>query len=274
MEPNMNLIVNAQAARRVLCLIAFFLLAAYVSVPANAVTCALGFDAPTGGGPSANPIQATGRIVCSSTVTAGGAVVNAYLVKDNTTITQASQSVTGHSSRTLPLSAPCSPGNWSITVTATVPGATLNQPVVNSQSIPFTCGGGTIPGNPTLTSGHQWWEVGSGTEYQVTHFFGFLRAWNMGAMSPTTTPDGKIYEHLYDMNECSIFGCHRLSTFSITGFSSNPGAGWLNSITALGVTRLGSEAGYSFSGTTATWTWDGEFGLGTATTIPITLSHN
>jgi len=270
----MNLNVNAQTVRRVLSLIAFFLLAAYMSVPANAVTCALSFDAPTGGGPTLAPVQATGRIVCSSTVTTGGAVVNAYLYKDGAQITQASQSVVGVSSRTLPLSAPCSAGNWSITVTGTVPGATLNQPYVSSQAVPITCGGGNIPSNPTMTSGHQWWEVGSGTEYQVTHFFGFYRPWAMGAMNPTTTPDGKIYEQFYDMNECSIFGCNRLSTFSLSGFSSNPGAGWLNSITALGVTKLGSDAGYSFSGTTATWTWNTEFGLGTAITIPITLSHN
>lgn len=132
-----------------------------------------------------------------------------------------------------------------------------------------------IPTNPTLTSGHQWWEVGSGTEHQVTHYYGFIRGWNMGAMSPTTTPDGKTYDALYDMMECTIFGCYEVSGFSISGFSSNPGIGWLHSITALGVTRTGAEAaGYSFSGTTATWTWQNAFGLGTASAIPITLSHN
>jgi len=45
---------------------------------------------------------------------------------------------------------------------------------------------------------------------------------------------------------------------SVTGFSSDPGQGWLWSATALGVTRLGSSATtYQYSSGTATWIFPG-----------------
>ena len=261
----------ARPIRRVLFLFAFIVFAANVSTPAEAVTCVLTYTAPTGGGFGAPPINAQGRIVCSSTVTSPAAVVNAYLVKDGVTVTSASGSVAGKTSVTLPLTASCSPGNWHVTVTGTVPGATLDPYVISSPNVAIDCGTsgpGPYSDSPTMTMGY----LGNGSD----HYFGFQTG--AGSMSPATTVNGKTYRDFMDHYVCDPFtGCYPgFASITLSGFTSDPGIGWLISATATGTTKMGNTAGYSYNSSlgTATWVWYGEsFGFGGGGTTTVTIVH-
>jgi hypothetical protein len=62
-------------------------------------------------------------------------------------------------------------------------------------------------------------------------------------------------------------------SIQIGGFSSDPGQALFSSITANGVTLYTTNASYSYSGGTATWTWySNAFGFGNAGTYPVTLT--
>jgi len=167
------------------------------------------------------------------------------------------------------------PGNWFTaagSITGIPNGAHTLRNGQEACTINFTVV--PIPSNPTMTQGWTYWTTGEGLETTATHLFGFQRN-SFGAMSPATTDNGKIYQSLMDMQVCTIFGCDVSGSLTIGGWASDPGKGWLNSVSALGNTKTGASAYYWYSNGSATWNWGGEsFGFGAGGTTQITLSHN
>lgn len=69
------------------------------------------------------------------------------------------------------------------------------------------------------------------------------------------------------------------STLVVSGFSSNPGSGWLSSITCNGVNNTGSSASFSYTNGTAAWNWDPskQFGFGSkpiGSNVSCSIIHN
>lgn len=103
----------------------------------------------------------------------------------------------------------------------------------------------------------------------------------LGSITPATTSNGRIYSELLDSITClTIFGgtvcTGKDSWIAISGFLADPGQGWLVSTSALGVTRLGSAASYTYDSGTglARWTWKGKwFGFVPSTTTTATIVH-
>lgn len=83
--------------------------------------------------------------------------------------------------------------------------------------------------------------------------YGYAPQVGSGSVSPATTFGGYTYSALYSAGLRGQFS----NVLEVSGFSANPGAGWLNSITCGSVTLSGSAALFSFSGTTATYSWHG-----------------
>ena len=86
---------------------------------------------------------------------------------------------------------------------------------------------------------------------------------------------GRVITNFFDEY---ISGSFYGTTFSVSGFSADPGAAWLIYLTALGATRTGAGANYSYSGGVATWWWlassgNPGIGIGTSGTIPCTIVH-
>jgi large repetitive protein len=80
----------------------------------------------------------------------------------------------------------------------------------------------------------------------------------IGALSPTTTSNGKTIWGFQGMDQVATG--YTDTALSVTGFSANPGAGWLTSISVAGsgVTLTGASAtSFTYSGGTATWGWPG-----------------
>lgn len=102
----------------------------------------------------------------------------------------------------------------------------------------------------------------------------------LGSMTPATTSTGKTYSQLLDRNLCvSLLGatiCLKHSWLEISGFTSDPGQGWLVSVSAQGVTRAGSAASYTYDNATgsARWSWGGQwFGFVPSSTTTVTTVH-
>jgi hypothetical protein len=117
-----------------------------------------------------------------------------------------------------------------------------------------------LTGTPTITIGTS------------TSDTGFIRG-SIGSMSPTTTSNGFTYSALVD--HYTIKGDFGNSHFSVSGFTSNPGAGWLTSVKVGSASaHTGATALYSYLGGQATWTWRGiEWGfVGHSETC--TIIHN
>lgn len=167
------------------------------------------------------------------------------------------------------------PGQWFFTPTSLtgVPlGAHTLRNGLEACTVNFTVV--PIPPNPTMTQGWTYWTTGEDVYTVVTHLFGFQRN-HFGAMDPATTDNAKPYEALYDLQECNIADCYVSGSLTIGGWSSDPGKAWLNSVSALGNTKTGASAWYTYSNGNATWSWGGErFGFGAGGTTLITLSHN
>ena len=89
---------------------------------------------------------------------------------------------------------------------------------------------------------------------------------NYGSYTPTALTGGKT---LIDFVDTDSNG-----TVEVSGFTSDPGAGWLLSATGRGTTKLGSAATYSYSAGTATWQWtNSPFGFQTSGTTSCIVSH-
>jgi len=83
--------------------------------------------------------------------------------------------------------------------------------------------------------------------------FGTLVGLSVGAMgsrSPTTLTDGKTFLGLWD----DVTGVAE-SKLTISGFGADPGASYIQAITANGVSRTGASATYVYSAGSSTWAW-------------------
>lgn len=133
-------------------------------------------------------------------------------------------------------------------------------PPMSSDAGTLTIGAGAIigcrPGNP---------------------LYGFLStrsSGNFGSYSPIGLTGGKSIGVIVDVETgiCSGSG----SSFTVTGFSSDPGISWLTSITCNGVVNFGSGAKYVYSSGDATWAWGQLFGLEShyQSNVSCTIVHN
>lgn len=90
-----------------------------------------------------------------------------------------------------------------------------------------------------------------------------------GALSPTQTANGHTIAGFY-----GTAAGGSASVLSVSGFSSDPGVGWLNFVSLTGgssYTITGASAvGYSYSSGTATWTWTGNYASYSGS---LTISH-
>lgn len=91
-----------------------------------------------------------------------------------------------------------------------------------------------------------------------------------GSLIPTTLSGGLTVTGITDSQVTSIYK----GGLSIAA-SSDPGSGWLLSITVGSVTLNGSAASYSYSSGTASWTWPARsyFGLMGTGTVSVSVTH-
>ena len=85
-----------------------------------------------------------------------------------------------------------------------------------------------------------------------------------GSLSPEILSGGKTVTMFDDASDAQ-------SIVNVSGFSSDPGQGWLISASATGVTLNGSAATYGYSNGTASWHWFGS-GFNFAASGPTTVS--
>jgi Zn-dependent metalloprotease len=96
-----------------------------------------------------------------------------------------------------------------------------------------------------------------------------------GSYSPTALTGGRTLAEFDDIGACSgPCGTLTNGVVVVSGFSSDPGAGWLSSVTANGVTKLNSAAAYSYSSGSATWSWGSVFGFSGSGSVITTENHH
>jgi hypothetical protein len=256
------------SSSRVLLLLVVLALSAAISVPAGAQSCAVGWDVPSGGRSSADPINAAGSIVCLPTILSSSAELTVRLVKDGTVVASATADLTGETSASRSVSAACSAGSYHVTVISNVPGYSINPSVVaSSNSVLIDCGASspTINDSGIMTMGG--WPLLS---------VGFGLVGSMGAMNPATTSNGKTYVGFADGFPCVFGGCnYTASGVTVSGFTFDPGPEWLVSATALGVTKSAASAYYYYDNNgTAMWTWYNDlWGFSNSGTTPYSILH-
>lgn len=106
------------------------------------------------------------------------------------------------------------------------------------------------------------------------YFVGYDNYTSEGAYTPTKLTGGDTVTAVFDTHStCS--GSHVSSSLIVTGFTSDPGAGWLVSITCNGV-GLGAGASYFWEGGVpeAIWEWTTGFGFANGTQYSCTIVHN
>jgi titin len=89
---------------------------------------------------------------------------------------------------------------------------------------------------------------------------------SLGSISPTTTTNGLTLSTFYQQE---LYSAKTYNTvLEVTGFTSDPGSGWLSSI-GFGTALSGASATYSYSGGQAGWLWttSGACGSGTLTLV-------
>lgn len=108
--------------------------------------------------------------------------------------------------------------------------------------------------NATLTVGRNTIPAGCGPSWppgmfdiNISGYFGFGSSY-----SPTGLTGGQTVQWIFDQ-DCG--GNFDRAELWISGFGSNPGSTWLNSITCNGATKTPATAGYSYLGNTARWVW-------------------
>ncbi len=107
--------------------------------------------------------------------------------------------------------------------------------------------------NGTMTAGVS----GASTGYLASSY---------GSVSPSSLTDGKSLTIISDDSfngNCAV---------RVSGFSSDPGAGYINYVAANGVSKLRTDASYSYSGGAATWVWTGSFGFTNGGTYPVVIA--
>lgn len=128
--------------------------------------------------------------------------------------------------------------------------------------LPRVADGGTLKaGALTASCGH-----GS---FTIT---GYNKTSSIGSYSPAVLTGGKT---VIDVNDVTGGPCGTAnSELAVSGFTANPGATWLTSITCNGVTRTGSTATFSYVSGTAAWIWSAHFGFVNGTTYSCSISHS
>ena len=139
---------------------------------------------------------------------------------------------------------------------------TFGTPSPQSSGVPVTVPNGAS-NNLTMTVGY----VNYAPAAPLTEM-GFVTT-GTGSVNPTALTGGKTVAGFYDMHT----GSAAYGVVKVTGFSTNPGAAWLLTATALGVTQSGTSASFSYSSGAATWTWTTVFGFPTSGTLTVNLSH-
>lgn len=105
--------------------------------------------------------------------------------------------------------------------------------------------------------------------------YGFLSgSGGFGSYSPTVLTGGDTVTAVFD--ETSNCGFTAGSWLEVSGFSADPGAAWLTSITCNGVQKLESIAGFSYTSGIAFWDWSTTFGLSgkLGSNVSCTIVHN
>jgi len=123
----------------------------------------------------------------------------------------------------------------------------------------------------TITQGYGY-TVHSPGMYMWTYQYGCAPG-SFGSRSPTTLVDGKTLAYWYDEIEYNYDGSvyTSFSVLGISGFSSDPGTGYLTSATIASTTKNRSAATYSYSGGLAGWIWSSTFGFGASGNISVNL---
>jgi len=102
----------------------------------------------------------------------------------------------------------------------------------------------------------------------------------MGSYSPTGLTGGANVLAVFDLR---VLGgtigwppcVNNASFLLVSGFSSDPGVGWLSSVTCHGVQNTSGNAGYySYSNGQAEWMWYQLFGLTNGAQTGCTIVHN
>jgi hypothetical protein len=123
----------------------------------------------------------------------------------------------------------------------------------------------------TLTKGSD----GSGCRF----YYGFQTGF-MGSHSPTGRTGGNTVHSIYEVLNIPT-GCSGglMAFVNVSAFFSNPGSGWLTSVTCNGVTKTGAAAtSFSYANGHANWGWSASsFGFGSlanGTNVSCTIVHN
>lgn len=80
-----------------------------------------------------------------------------------------------------------------------------------------------------------------------------------GSLSPTKTSTGMTIGYFEGTYQDPTGGGAQNTFFMVSGFSSNPGIGWLQSVSLAGSTLTGASATFSYSSGEALWTWSGSY---------------
>jgi hypothetical protein len=104
---------------------------------------------------------------------------------------------------------------------------------------------------------------------------GFNLSLSEGSMSPATTSNGYTYQKFLDRYTAPN-GVYSATVFAVSGFTSDPGSGWLVSASAEGVTYFGTQAAtYTYASGSASWSWNGPNAFsGWPTQTTCTILHN
>jgi hypothetical protein len=138
-------------------------------------------------------------------------------------------------------------------------------PVAAGTTVNLTLSSGHVTDIGVLTIGHAYDGQCGGHGFQYS-----------GYNSPTGLTGGKTVKLVADFAQtfCGL----NLSFLKVSGFSTNPGSGWLTSITCNGVTNSPASGSFSFSGDTGHWQWFGRpFGLAplaNGTNVSCSIVHN
>ena len=104
------------------------------------------------------------------------------------------------------------------------------------------------------------------------HFVGYTGS--HGSYSPTGLTGGETVVALFDEDNTPPCFPSTTSELFVTGFTSNPGASWLISVTCNGVAKSGSSATFGYGTGEATWQWSSHFGFTNNAQISCTIVHN
>lgn len=99
----------------------------------------------------------------------------------------------------------------------------------------------------------------------------------IGSLAPTVISGGlslvSITDNYFVPSKVATQPTYQSSSIAVSGFTSDPGQGWLLSVSANSVTRTGASASYTYSGGIATWRWTSPFQFSNGVSYPITINY-